>query len=97
MAHGPATEWEKQKSEGYKSRLGLYMFGAYTLLYVAFILIAVLKPKLLGMDVLQLNLAVFYGFALIVIAIIQALVYNYLCNKREKLDKVPGKSKGEVD
>jgi len=86
MGHGPPAEWKKQKSENYKSKLGIYMFIAYTILYFAFIAIAIIDARLLGMDIGSLNLAIVYGFGLIVVAIILALIYNYLCSKKEKLD-----------
>jgi len=44
----------------------------------------------------MLNIAIVYGFALIVIAIIQALIYNYICSKREKHDKPSIEVKGGV-
>jgi uncharacterized membrane protein (DUF485 family) len=91
MAHGPATEWKKEKSQGFKTRLGLILFGVYCVLYFIFIFIAVLSPKSLGMDVGKLNLAITYGMALIVVAIILALVYNYACSRREQLDAVEEK------
>jgi len=88
MAHGPSTVWKTDKSEGYKSRLGLIMFGIYTPLYIIFILICVINPKLMSTNVGSLNLAIVYGFGLIIVAIIQALIYNYMCSKREKTDSV---------
>jgi uncharacterized membrane protein (DUF485 family) len=86
LDHGPATEWKTEKSEAFKSRLGLIMIGVYVPVYMIFIMISVLSPKSLGMDVGGLNLAIAYGFGLIVLAIIQALIYNYICSKREKRD-----------
>jgi uncharacterized membrane protein (DUF485 family) len=96
MDHGPSTEWKTEKSEGYKSKLGLIMFGIYTPLYAIFILICVLKPKLMATDIGSLNLAIVYGFGLIIIAIIQALIYNYMCSKREKMDHDEEHAKGGV-
>jgi uncharacterized membrane protein (DUF485 family) len=94
MAHGPSSEWKVEKSAKFKTRLGLYMFAAYTFIYFIFILICVFAPKSVGMDVGFLNLAIVYGFGLIVIAIIMALVYNNIISKREKADEVSEKSKG---
>jgi uncharacterized membrane protein (DUF485 family) len=91
MAHGPATEWKKEKSEGFKTRLGLIMFGLYCTIYFIFIFIAVLSPKTLGLDVGKLNLAITYGMALIVVAIVLALVYNYVCSRRERLEAAENK------
>lgn len=89
MEHGPATEWKEEKSRAFKSRLGVILFIVYFAFYLAFILISVLNPKALGMDVGNLNLAIVYGFALIVIAIILAVVYNLMCSRSEKKDKEP--------
>ena len=87
MAHGPATEWKTEKSEGFKTKLGLIMFAIYVPMYLIFVFICVFNQKLMAMDVGSLNLAIVYGFFLIVLAIIQALIYNYICSKREKMDQ----------
>ena len=84
MEHGPATEWKEDECEGFKSRLGLIMFAIYFVIYIAFILISVLSPRTLSMNIGSLNLAIVYGFGLIIIAIIQAVVYNLMCSRREK-------------
>lgn len=82
--HGPSVEWKKDKAEGYKTKIGLYMVAIYTTLYLVFVFLCVLEPKLVGKSVGSINIAIAYGMALIVIAIIMALIYNNLCNKREK-------------
>ena len=88
MSHGPATEWKDTASTSKKTKLGIQMWVAYTIFYAGFIVINVVDPQLMRMDIGPVNLAIAYGFALIVIAIILALVYNYLCTKMEKnLDK----------
>jgi uncharacterized membrane protein (DUF485 family) len=86
MAHGPATEWKKEKSEAFKTKLGLIMFAIYTPLYLAFIFICVFSPAAMATNVGYLNVAIVYGFGLIIIAIIQALIYNRICSRREALD-----------
>jgi len=84
MAHGPATQWGEDKATEYKSRLGVYLFIFYTLVYAGFIVINVMDPKLMGVKVmLGLNLACVYGFGLIFLAIIMGLIYNYLCTQKE--------------
>jgi uncharacterized membrane protein (DUF485 family) len=95
MDHGPATEWKKENSEGFKSRVGLIMFAIYCVVYFIFILIAVLNPKLMGASVGKLNVAITYGFFLIVLAIVQALIYNRICTNREKQDQEAEK-KGDI-
>jgi uncharacterized membrane protein (DUF485 family) len=97
MDHGPATEWKKEESEAYKTKLGLIMFAIYVPVYLLFVFICVLAPKLVGSDIGSLNLAIVFGFGLIILAIIQALIYNALCSRRERLDTKPEKAHGEVN
>jgi uncharacterized membrane protein (DUF485 family) len=87
----------------YKQRLGLLMFGIYVLAYSGFVFTAVLNVQLMDIVLLAgLNLAVFYGIGLIVFAIVLALVYSLLCNRRERAlasgninpNQAPGKGGG---
>jgi uncharacterized membrane protein (DUF485 family) len=73
-------------SEDYITRLGIIMFAIYFALYITFILVAVLSPQTMATDIGSLNLAIVFGFGLIVFAIIQALLYNLMCSRREKKD-----------
>lgn len=86
MDHGPASEWKVEKSESFKTKLGLLMFAIYTPIYFVFIIIAVTNPKAMAMNVGSLNLAITYGFGLIIFAMLQALLYNWLCSRKEKED-----------
>lgn len=62
------------------ARYGLALFTIYVLLYAGFILLAVFNAPLMGKPVvLGLNLAISYGFFLIVSALVLALVYMWLC------------------
>ncbi len=93
MGHGPANKWGDDKSVPFKIKLGLWMFSFYFLLYGGFIVINVLNPKLMSADIGSLNLAIVYGFALIIIALIMALIYNFLSTRSEK--KYDKKDPGE--
>lgn len=84
MGHGPATKWGEDKSIPLKIKLGLWMFSFYILLYGGFIVINVIDPKLMSTDIGSLNLAIVYGFSLIIIALIIALIYNYMSTRFEK-------------
>ncbi len=84
MLHEPAAQSGKDPAFAYKRTLGWKMFVAYALFYVSFIVINLLKPVLMEATVFAgLNLAVVYGFALIVIALILALIYNQACSRKE--------------
>ena len=84
MAHGPTTKWDKDKSIPHKIKLGLWMFFSYLIFYGGFIILNVVNPKLMGIDIGSLNLAIVYGFSLIIVALILALVYNHLANRLER-------------
>ena len=84
MGHGPTTKWGDDKSIPFKIKLGLWMFSFYLLLYGGFIVINVVNPKLMSIDIGSLNLAIVYGFSLIIIALIMALIYNFLSTRSEK-------------
>lgn len=84
MLHEPAEREKKDGASDFKARLGLILFGVYSLIYAGFVLINTLDPKLMGNEVVAgLNLAVVYGFGLIILAIVMGLVYNVICTRAE--------------
>lgn len=85
MLHGPpAPQPRDDKCARYKSRLGLWMFLPYAIVYVGFVAINTVAPRLMAIDVAGQTLAVVYGFGLIVFALLLALVYNNLCYRAER-------------
>ena len=84
MSHGPAVEWKKDRTADKKSKMGLIMVAIYILVYVVFVTINVVDPKLMKIDIGSLNLAIVYGFGLILLAVVQALVYNQYCTRLEE-------------
>jgi uncharacterized membrane protein (DUF485 family) len=84
MLHEPATPAAKDPAGAYKTRLGLWMFLFYSLFYAGFVGLNLLIPQSMGAIVfLGLNLATVYGFALIVVALVQALIYDAMCRRKE--------------
>ena len=85
MLHEPASQGGKDYAQEYKTRLGVWLFLVYAGVYfVGFVGINVFKPTLMEKTVLLgLNVAVVFGFGLIVSALVLALIYNHLCSKRE--------------
>jgi len=84
MLHGPAAPVGKDPAGPYKQRLGIWMFLFYALFYAGFVAINLLNPLAMGAIVFAgLNLATVYGIALILVAFIQALVYDAMCRKKE--------------
>jgi uncharacterized membrane protein (DUF485 family) len=84
MDHGPSTHWGEDLASGYKTRLGLWMFLAYGLVYAGFVVINSVSPKLMALPVGRMNLAIVYGFGLIILALVMALVYNMLSSRAEE-------------
>ena len=97
MEHEPASEWKEDKSEGFKTKLGLIMIAIYTIVYFTFIIIAVANPQLMAKDVGGLNLAIAYGFGIIILAIVQALIYNFACSRHEKNNGDSHGSEGDTE
>ena len=84
MLHKPATPSEKDLAGPYKMRLGIWMFVFYSLFYASFVAVNLLSPLTMAAIVFAgLNLATVYGFALIVVALIEALIYDAMCRKKE--------------
>jgi uncharacterized membrane protein (DUF485 family) len=62
------------------SRIGLALFAAYLVLYSGFVLIAAFRPQMMeASPLVGVNLAIWYGFGLILAAILLALVYGWAC------------------
>lgn len=89
----PAPE-PVSSSRRYNARLGLILFAIYSLLYLGFVLINAFNADLMEQVVLSgLNLAIVYGFGLIVAALVMALLYGALC-RNEPVGQT-GTTKGE--
>ena len=68
-----------ETSEQRKSNIGVRMTILYAIVYSGFVVLSVFFPALMGVEsIFGLNLAIAYGLALIVIAIIFAIIYNLL-------------------
>ena len=92
MSHGPATQWKENKTlDKKKARLGVVMFIIYTVIYAGFILINVFDNPIIRISVGDLNVAIVYGFGLIALALVLAIIYNQICTNAEKLTEVSGK------
>ena len=85
MLHEPAVPVGKDPAQHYKMRLGVRMVLLYSLFYAGFVAINLARPTLMEKPVFAgLNLATVYGFSLILVAILQAFVYDLLCRARER-------------
>ncbi len=89
MGHGPAVKLGKDNASPKKTKLGLILFAVYSVVYIIFVAINTVNPVLMETPVfLGLNLAVVYGFGLIILAIVMGLIYNQICtNWENKMNK----------
>jgi uncharacterized membrane protein (DUF485 family) len=84
MLHEPATPAGKDSAGPYKIQLGIRMFIFYALFYAGFVAINLMSPLTMAVIVVAgLNLATVYGFALIIVALVEALIYDWLCRRKE--------------
>ena len=96
MLHEPATPVSADHAASYKMRLGILMFLFYLVFYAGFVGINLLTPLVMEQIVfLGLNLATVYGFALIVVALVEALIYDGLCRRKERALNTSADAKGE--
>ena len=80
--HGPSGPAEKENplAEARNSRIGLILFFLYAAIYAAFVISAAFRPDLMRSTPLWgVNLAILWGFGLILGAFILAILYGWLC------------------
>jgi uncharacterized membrane protein (DUF485 family) len=79
----PVTkELEDAGVVAHNTRMGVILFVVYVLFYGGFMALSAFWPEVMSMPFLRgVNLAVVYGFALIVAALVLALVYMQACRK----------------
>jgi len=85
MLHEPAAQLGIDNASERKAKLGIKLFIIYLLIYAGFVVIGLTDPEIMGYHVFGgQNLAIVYGFGLIVLAIIMGFIYNYACTRLEK-------------
>lgn len=88
---------DPQASEQRKSNIGVRMTILYSIVYSGFVVLSVFMPTVMGVDALfGLNLAIAYGLALIIIAIIFAIIYNLLVRVPKPSNARINKSNAEI-
>ncbi len=84
MLHKPAANLGDDLAAKRKSKLGVKLFFIYAAIYAGFVFIGVTRPEWMGVRVVfGLNLAIVYGFLLIIIAIVMGFLYHLACSKLE--------------
>ncbi|MDA3881404.1 MAG: DUF485 domain-containing protein [Prolixibacteraceae bacterium] len=87
--HGSAAKLDTDLSASRKSKLGIKLFIVYIIVYAGFVVISLINPDLMGHKFIgEQNLAIVYGFGLIILAIVMGFIYNAMCTRLEnKLNK----------
>ena len=66
------------------ARLGHWLFAGYLALYLGYMWMVSFRPDLMRMiPAGGLNMAIWYGFGLIIAAILLSFVYGWLCRKKD--------------
>jgi uncharacterized membrane protein (DUF485 family) len=74
---------EPNATDRLNSRLGLWLFAGYCVAYGMFMVLAAFSPATMALRIGgRVNVAVTYGFGLIVLAFILALIYLVICSRR---------------
>ncbi len=64
------------------ARIGLVLFVIYSLLYGGFVFLNAFAAHVMEMTpIAGVNLAILYGFGLIIAALVLALLYGFLCKE----------------
>jgi len=96
MFHEPAAQSGKDPAVSFKTNLGVKMFIAYAIIYAGFIFINLFSPISMEKEIMMgLNLSVVYGFGLIILALVLAVIYNQACNNKEAELASPDRKGGE--
>ena len=100
LFHGGPSESHAERLSGawaYNARIGLVLFFLYFALYAGFIGLAAFDLDALRQPVVAgVNLAIVYGFMLILSAFVLAVIYMFLC-KAEPVDpNRPALSEAEI-
>lgn len=84
MLHEPAATIKDDPGSAKKAKLGIILFFCYLVIYAGFVVIGLTNPALMGSHALgSLNIAIIYGFGLIVLAAVMGFIYNLVCTSIE--------------
>lgn len=76
------------------ARIGLILFFVYLALYGGFVLLSAFSPDSMeATPVAGVNMAILYGFFLIIAAVVLSLVYGLVCDGND----TPGSESPEAD
>ena len=75
-----AAETEHAGTIARNARIGLQLFAVYFVVYAGFVVVNAFRPDWMEKTPLAgINVAILYGFSLIVGALVMSLIYGWLC------------------
>jgi uncharacterized membrane protein (DUF485 family) len=78
------------------TRPGLVLFAVYLVFYGGFVLLAAFSPDSLAvLPWAGVNLAIWYGFGLILAALLLALVYGWICRGTDEANSERRQAPGD--
>ena len=81
--HAGSDEPHHQPTIDRNARLGRNLFFVYLLCYVGYVVLATTSPEAMRFITFGgVNVAIAYGFALIVLALVLALIYSWMCRNQ---------------
>ncbi|MFM7132641.1 MAG: DUF485 domain-containing protein [bacterium] len=84
LLHGPNSGPDQPEDpvvQARNSRLGLRLFGIYGAIYAAYVVVGAFLPGIMKTRLAGMNIAVLWGFLLIILAFVMAIVYGRLCDR----------------
>ena len=92
---GEPPRHRSQNAWDFNARIGLVLFSIYLALYGGFIYLSAFKRELMARpSVGGANLAIVYGFGLIVAAFVLAVLYMFLCKREPDPGDADGGAEG---
>ena len=82
LLHGPnagSDQPEDPVIQTRNSKLGLKLFSIYAAIYAAYVIVGAFLPGVMKTRLAGLNVAVLWGFLLILLAFVMAIVYGRMC------------------
>jgi uncharacterized membrane protein (DUF485 family) len=87
----PSERRPRDAVVAYNARLGVVVFLLYLVIYIGFIYLNAFDRQRMAADAIGgVNLAVIYGFGLIIAAFVLAIVYLMLCRHSKDTDGPQG-------
>jgi uncharacterized membrane protein (DUF485 family) len=83
--HSASAETEHAGTIARNSRIGLQLFAVYFVVYAGFVIVNAFRPDWMEKTPFAgINVAILYGFSLIVGALVMSLIYGWLCHAPAK-------------